>query len=231
MRRGKSVASVVLIAAVASAFAMPAASAKPATLTKPHAKKIAKHINVNHSDFPRAKVHPASSSDSDAKEANKFQKCVGLAVPFAQVNSPAFDTGKGSIYSSVTEFVTTPAVAVRDIHRADSEQARSCLKQELSDAASAVGAKKADITLTPVSQNAVDGLGAIYGLKYTVKYSVFGFSGTLHGWTIGFARGNAEVSLNEIGTADVPEANLQTPLNTLVARAEAKVPAAGLPTK
>jgi hypothetical protein len=228
MKSGRSVTSVVLVAAVASVAALPCATAGASTpLTKAHAKTIAKHINVRHSDFPRAKVHPAPASSDDKKQANAYQKCVGLAMPFAQVNSPAFDTGKGSIYSSVTEFVSTRAIAKRDSHRAASAKARTCLRQELNAAASQIGASKADVTLTPITVSPVAGIDVIYGTKYTVKYSVFGFSGTLHGWDIGFSRGNAEVSLNEIGTADVPVSNLYTPLNTLITRAKSKVPAKG----
>jgi hypothetical protein len=160
--------------------------------------------------------------------AKKFNKCAGLATPFAQANSDSFDNGNGAIYSSVAEFVSTRAVAKHDDGQAASAQARQCLKQELADAASAVGATQADVTLTPVSESPVAGLDAIYGLQYTVTFTVFGYHGTLHGWDIGFSRGNAEVSLNEIGTANVPAANLHAPLTTLIARAKNRVPAGGL---
>jgi hypothetical protein len=228
MRSGRSVAVVVLAAAVASGAAMPAASAHAATLTKAHAKTIAKRINFHAADFPGYKVHPYQSSKAGTAMAKKFNACAGLATPFAQANSATFDNGSGALYSSVTEFVSSRATAKRDVQRAATAKTRRCLKQELATVSQEAGATNSTVTLTPITETPVEGLDAISGLQYTVTFTIFGFSGTLHGWDINFSRGNSEVSLNEVGTANVPEANLHAPLATLVARAEQKVPAAGL---
>jgi hypothetical protein len=220
--------AIVAIAATAIAGSAVPASAHSASLTKAHAKTVAKRINFHASDFPGYKVHPYQSSKAGTAMAKKFNACAGLATPFAQANSAAFDNGHGAIYSSVTEFVRSRATAKRDVQRVATAKARQCFKQELSDVSDEAGASNATITVTPVSEAPVAGLAAISGLQYTATFTIFGFTATLHGWDVNFARGNSEVSLDEVGTATVSAATLQTPLSTLIARAKQRVPAAGL---
>jgi len=228
---GGKAAGVVLAAAVASSFALPAASASSAPLTKARAHKLAKHINLDASNFRGFKVHAYQSSKGAKATEKKYAACVGLAPVFAKAHSDAYDNGKGGIFSSVTEFVSSRSAARHDAKRAASQRARDCLKQEMTDVAKAVSAQDTKVTVTPVTEAAVAGIDAIYSVKYTATFTILGYHGTLHGWSIGISRGNAEVSLNEIGTMDVPRANLSNALSTLITRVKNKVPAKGLPVK
>ncbi|HVT64466.1 MAG TPA: hypothetical protein VHD81_04890 [Mycobacteriales bacterium] len=223
------VAGVVLAAAVASSVALPASASTP--LTKAHARNIAKHINVKSSDYPGFKVHPYQSSKGAKATEKKYDGCVGFAPAFVRAHSDSYDNGKGALFSSVTEFVSSRAVAQHDDELAASQKARDCFKQELMDIAKAVNASDTQVTVSPESEAPVAGMDAIYAMKYTATFTVIGYHGTLHGWSVGFSRGNVEVSLNEIGTMDVPRANLNNALATLQARLTAKIPADGRPVK
>jgi hypothetical protein len=197
-------------------------------MSKAQARTVAKHINLRSADFRGFKVHPYQSSEGAKKMQKQYDECVGLASPFARKHSDAFDNGRGGIFSSVTELVRSRAAAKRDSRLAASGRARQCLEQELKDVAAAANAKDTKITVTPVTESPVAGVDAIYAVKYTATFTVLGYHGTLHGWSIGFSRGNLEVSLNEIGTMDVPRPNLNNALATLIARAKSQVPATGL---
>lgn len=216
-------AAVVIGGSVASAA--PHATA----LTKTHAKTLAKAINFRASDFPGYTVHPAKSSSSDDAAGKQYAACVGTAPSFMNVSSAAFTNSSGYGFSSVTEFVASRALANRDAHRSASAHARKCLKDQLTAAATSAGASGFGITSEAVTVAPVAGLDTIYGAKFTVTFSIFGQTGHLYGYDVGFVRGNAEVSLAEIGTADVPQSVTNAPLAKLVARAKRYVPSNGLP--
>jgi hypothetical protein len=225
---GRSIAVGVLAAAVASSVALPTASASASRMTKAQARTVAKHVNLTSADFRGFKVHPYQSSKGAKATQKQYAECLGLAPVFARAHSDAFDNGRGGIFSSVTELVKSRAAAKRDSQLAASARARQCLQQELKSIAAAVNAKDTKITVSPVTEAPIAGLDAIYAVKYTATFTILGYHGTLHGWSIGFSRGNLEVSLNEIGTMDVPRQNLNNALATLVARAKSQVPEGGL---
>ncbi len=225
---GMRVAGVLLAAAVASSVALPAASAGTSPLTKKQARHVANYINVKPGDYSGFKVHPYQSSKGAKATEQKYDACVGLASPFVRVHSDSYDNGRGGVFSSITKFVSSRSVAQHDDQLMDSQQARDCWKQELQDIAKAVNAKDVKITVTPVDEPSVNGMDAVYAYKYTATFTVLSYSGTLHGWSVGFSRGNVEVVLNEIGTMDVPRANLNNALGRLQSRLTDKVPAKGL---
>lgn len=217
----------VVAGAVAVSAAVPVNAATP--MTKAQARAVATHINVRQSDFPGYTAHPYESSKDAKAIARKTAQCIGSAPVFAKVTSASYDNGNGAAFNSETEFVASRAAAKRDMARSTSAKARRCSEQALEDAAKQAGASTADVTLTPVSEAAVRGLDAISGVKITLTITAFGFHATLHGWAIGFSRGNAEVTLSEVGTPDLPESSLRPALAHLIARAKHQVPAKGLP--
>jgi hypothetical protein len=221
-------AGIVLAAAVASSVALTAASASTAPLTKDKARHIAKNINVKASDYSGFKVHPYQSSKGAKATEAKYDDCVGVANPFVRVHSDSYDNGRGALFSSVTKFVSSRAVAKHDDQLLASQNSRDCFKQELMDIAKAVNAQDTKVTVTAVDEAPVAGMDAVYAMKYTATFTVLGYHGKLHGWSVGFSRGNAEVTLNEIGTMDVPRANLNNALGRLFSRLTDKVPAKGL---
>jgi hypothetical protein len=227
----RTIAGVVLATAVVSSGALPAASANPAARTKAQARAVAKDVNLRSSDFRGFKVHPYQSSKGAKATDKRYAECVGFAPVFAKAHSDAFDNGRGGIFSSVTEIVSSRRAARHDSQLAASQRARDCLKREITDIAKAVNAKDVKVTVAPEAEAAVEGIDSIYGVKYTAVFTVLGYHGTLHGWSIGLARGNTEVSLNEVGTMDVPRANLDNALSALIGRVEGKVPTKGLPVR
>jgi hypothetical protein len=224
-------AGVALAVAVASSVASPAASASTTPLTKAQAREIAKYINVRAADYSGFKVHPYQSSKGAKATEQKYDDCAGVEPHFVRAHSDSYDNGRGALFSSVTKFVASRAAAKHDDRLMASQRARDCFKQELMDIAKAVNAKDTTVTVTPVSETPVEGLDAIYAMKYTATFTVLGYHGKLHGWSVGFSRGNVEVALNEIGTMDVPRANLNNALGRLFTRLKGKAPTKGLPVR
>ncbi len=222
--------TVVVLATAAVGGASFQASAT-APLTKAQARSIAKHINVHQSDFPGYTAHPYERTKEGDAIAKKTAKCTGSAPMFVSQNSAAYDDGNGSAFSSVTEFVYSRAAARHDAKISSTAHARHCGERAIEQAAKDGGASDADVTLTPVSRDAVKGLDAMNGLKITMKFSALGFHTTLHGWAISFTRGNAEVTITEIGTADRPISVLDAPLTKIIGRAKHRVPVKGLPVQ
>ncbi|HVT22225.1 MAG TPA: hypothetical protein VHE57_12655 [Mycobacteriales bacterium] len=212
-----------LIASVAPASAHPSAAA----LTKARATSIATAINLKSSDFPDYSVTPYQPSAQEKAEDKRVAKCVGEQPEFVDVTSAEFDNSDGYGFSSETSFVSSLAAVKTDARRATSAHARSCFKQELQAAATEAGASSAKVTVTPVHESAVSGLDAVFAMKFAVTFSVLGQNASLYGYDFGFGRGNAEVSLTEIGSADVPASASTQTLATLVSRAKHNVPAAG----
>ncbi len=217
----------VLAAAVATTASLPAAAVSHAPLSKPQARTVAKHINLRQTDFPGYTAHPHHRSKGGTALAKEYAACRGVVPKVAEVTSPAF-AGNGVGFYSVTRFVASRAAAQHDSQLAVSEQARDCLKRELKEIATAIGASDAQVTLTPVAEGPVKGIDAISAIQITVDWTAYGFHGTLHGWVVNFQRGNAEVTLDELGTTNVAQSAVQVPLSHLIARAKHRVPAGGL---
>ncbi|HVV75092.1 MAG TPA: hypothetical protein VHC43_03575 [Mycobacteriales bacterium] len=228
---GGPTTTLFLAAVVAAGVALPATSAASAPLTKAQARSIAKHVNLRATDFPGYTSHPYQSSKSARATDRQYADCVGLAPAFAKVHSPSYDDGSSAIYSSVTEFVTSRKTAQRDDRRSASANARACLNKELLDIANGVGSTSTQVTVTPVAESPVAGLDAIYADRWSATYTVVGYTGTLHGWVVGFSRGNVEASLDEIGTTEVAESKLQAPFTAVAGRLKQKVAVQGVPVR
>lgn len=223
------------VGGIGIAVTMVALSAVPASartpITKAQARAIAAKINFRASDFPGYSVTPYKPSASEKAADAKYSKCVGAAPSFIETTSAEFDNPDGYGYSSGLSFVASVATVKQDERRIASAHARKCLEAELNDAAAEAGAPDTDVTLTPLHEAPVAGLDAIFGYKFTIAVKVVGQEVDLHGFLIGFGRGNAEVSLTEIGTADLPQSATNSALATLISRAKRQIPAEGFALK
>lgn len=218
-------------AAMVAAAATPATASKAKSISKAKARTIAARINLHSSDLPGYSVQSYKSSSAATNVEKAYEKCVGVAARLVDVNSNAFTNSGGYGFTSASSFVASAAAAKRDIRRVASAHGRQCLKQTFQSAASGVGASSSSVTVSPLSEATRSGLGAIFAVKITASFTIFGYSATLHGYEIGFTRGNAEVELDEIGAADKPQSINDAPLAALISRAKHNVPAAGLAIK
>ncbi|HVW81858.1 MAG TPA: hypothetical protein VHB69_13050 [Mycobacteriales bacterium] len=229
MKPSKTLAITALAVAATIGSALPAsAHTASAPISKAKARSIAKAINLRASDFPGYRATPYHETASDKAEDAKFEKCVGAAPDFVSVTSPEFDNQSGYGFSSSASFVASVQTVKQDLRRSTNARAQKCIKQELAAAAAQAGASNPKVTLTRVSESSVPGLDAIFGFKFSMAFTVVGQTEHLYGYELDFGRGNAEVSLTEIGTANVAKSVCTSPLATLISRAKQQVPASGL---
>jgi hypothetical protein len=225
-------AVVVIAGAVIGGAAVPANAAARATpITKAKATAVATRINFHASDFPGYSVTPYQPSAAEKAEDKRTEKCVGAAPEPVNVSSSAFSDSSGNGYSSETDFVASIAAAKQDAKLAKNAHSQQCLDQELEAATTAAGASDPKSTLTPITETPVAGLDAFFGYQITITFTVLGQQSALYGYDIGFARGNAEVTFEEIGATNLPQSATRQPLAVLISRAKQQVPAAGLPIK
>jgi hypothetical protein len=229
MKSSKTLAITALaIAGTIGAAAPASAHSAAAPLTKARATSIAKAINLRASDFPGYKVTPYKETASDKAEDKRFSACIGSVPEFVDVTGAEFDNSSGYGFSSEVGFVSSVATLKADAKRNNSAHAQQCIKQELDAAAQQAGASNPTVTLTKLSEGPVAGLDATFGFRFSISFTVVGQTAHIYGYNYGFGRGNAEISMTEIGTTAVPEKQNVQPLAVLISRAKQQVPANGL---
>ena len=229
-RIGSSVVVSVAALAVLGMTAVPASAAT--TVTKAQARAIAAKINFTAADFPGYHVTPYKPTASDRAENARLQKCIGGAPDLVDVSAAEFDnptTGDG--YSSETSFVASPAAVKKDASRIVSTHAQQCIKQEFAVGVNQEGGSKTKVSLSPINEPSVSGLNAVFGYRLAITTTIGGHRLTLHGYLLGFGRGNAEVSFTEFGPGTVSESSTNSLVATLADRAKHEVPASGFTIK
>jgi hypothetical protein len=230
MKSSKTLAIAALAVAGTIGAAAPAsAHSAAASITKAKATSIANAINFKASDFPGYKVTPYKATAQDKASEKRFQACIGGKPALVDVTGAEFDNSNGYGFSSEVAFVPSVAALKADAKRNGTAHALQCIRQQLNAAAKEAGASNPKITLARLSEGAVSGLDATFGFKFSISFTVVGQTAHLYGYDYGFGRGNAEVSMTEIGTTAVAEKTNVKPLAILIKRAEQQVPANGLP--
>jgi hypothetical protein len=230
MKSSKTLAIAALAVAGTIGAAAPAsAHSAAASVTKAKATSIANAINFSASDFTSAyKETPYQPTASDKAAQKRFEACVGGKPALVDVTGAEFDNSGGYGFSSEVAFVSSVAALKADAARNSTAHAQQCIKQQLSAAAEEAGASNPKITLTRLSEASVSGLDATFGFKFSIAFTVVGQTAHIYGYNYGFGRGNAEVSMTEIGTTAVAEKTNIKPLAILIKRAEQQVPAGGI---
>jgi hypothetical protein len=230
MKSSKTLAIAALAVAGTIGAAAPAsAHSAAAPITKAKATSIANAINFKASDFTSAYKETAyQPTASDKATQKKFQACIGGKPALVDVTGAEFDNSNGYGFSSEVAFVPSVAALKADAKRNSTSHALQCIRQQLNAAAKEAGASNPKITLARLSEGPVSGLDATFGFKFSIAFTVAGQTAHIYGYDYGFGRGNAEVSMTEIGTTAVPESTNVKPLEKLIARAEQQVPANGI---
>jgi hypothetical protein len=221
--------TALAIAGTIGAAAPASAHSAAASISKAKATAIANAINFTASDFTSAyKATPYTETAADRASQKQFDACIGDKPNPVDVTSAEFDNPGGYGFSSEVAFASSVAALKADAKKNNTAHAQQCIKTQLASAAKQAGASNAKIALTKLQESPVKGLDAGFGYHFTITFSVAGQSIALYGYNYGFGRGNAEVSMTEIGTANIAEKNNVKPLAKLIARAEAQVPTSGL---
>jgi hypothetical protein len=227
-RAGVSLAVVVL--ATGGGIAL----ASRRTVTHGEAQAVATAINLRHGDLPSLKKESNSVSALDKRLTAQLIACVGdapLSEAFATVSSPDFvgPAPSSVTVSSQTEIFPSASVVNHDLAAGRRPQALTCLARYAESALLPLLPKGVTVTThgawLPTSVSGTDGAS---GVRITVvlheKQGAATENVPVYIDDIGFAYGQAEVSLSVGSTSSVPSSSLEHRLEALlVARAQASI--------
>ena len=229
-RAGVGVALAVVVLATGGGIAL----ASHRTVTRGEAHGVATAINLRHADLPSLKEESNPVSAQDRRLTAQLHACVGEAPPseaFAAVSSPSF---VGPAPSSVTmrsqtQIFPSASVVDHDLAAGRRPRALTCLAG-YAESASRQAVPK-DVTVTTHAAwlpTEVSGTDGVSGVRVTVVLHETQGTTTenlpVYIDAIGFAYGQAEVSLSVTSTSTVPSTSLESRLEALlVARAKVSI--------
>jgi hypothetical protein len=233
-RRTRRTAAAALAAACVlgalAAAALAAAAAKP--VSPANATAVATAVNLRHSDVPTLKAQSNPITAQQRQQNAKLSACIGESPPsklLADVQSqdfvgPSPDT---LTISSETQIEPTVSAVTNDLAAIHRPLALSCLQSGLSKVLATSAPKGSTYTLSIARLAAtLPGTSGVAAVRVTATFHVKDGSKTVtvpaYIDDLGFAYGQAEISLNVISTLQPPSATLETKLAlTLIARAHA----------
>jgi hypothetical protein len=227
-RRPAVVAVVVAACLLAAAAAL--AAAKP--VTPANAKAVATAMNLRSSDLPTLKVQANPVTAQDRQNNAQMSACIGETPPskaFADVQSSNFVGPSPDTLTISSEAQIQPSVAAvtSDLAAIHRPTALTCLQKALVKALATTAPKGSTYTVSTARLPAtLPGTTGVAAVRVTAIFHVKSGSKTVtvpaYIDDIGFAYGQAEVSLNVISTLQAPSASLETKLaELLVTRAHA----------
>jgi hypothetical protein len=227
-------AAAALTVAVATAVTGVALAAHR-TIARPQAKAVATAINLRHGDLPGYAQHPNPITKQEEQIDAQLSKCTGTsqdAAALAKVQSPSFDS-PGAVTVSVgsTAMIATSAsVVASDLKAVSGPKALDCIGNELRSQLKASLAGKATLISLHGSKIAsvVSGSDGTFAYRFAFVLGVKQGKKTIdvpaYGDFIGFAWGQAEVSLSVETELTPPPAALERRLAALlVTRAHAAI--------
>ncbi|MGA2970842.1 MAG: hypothetical protein ABSE75_13690 [Acidimicrobiales bacterium] len=220
-RTGERIWPAVSIAVTILAVAAPVALAGLRTIKRADAVTVANAISIRHSDVPTLKQQSNPTTPASDTSGAALTACAG-GVPaskaFANTQSPAFVTANDSLtISSETEILPSVALVATDFAAFERPLALTCLHSLLSKE---LGGEfpKSDKVKTTVARfpSVISGVGKSFGLRFaivvTVKQGGKSVSVAVYDDVVGFAYGQAEVTLNVQTTLTPPSATLERSL-------------------
>jgi hypothetical protein len=218
------------IAALVTAAGVDAALAAHKTISRSSAKAVATAVNLRQGDLATLKQQSNPVTPSDRQSTAALDACIGETPPgrfYADVDSPDFvgPLPTQLTISSETEILPSAALVASDLAAIRRPRALSCLKSALRKALVSSAPKGSTFTVSiarlPVTLAGTDGVAAV---RVTAVFRVKQGSSTVTvpGYIddIGFAYGQAEVSLDVFSTTAPPSSALEARLaRVLVARA------------
>jgi hypothetical protein len=229
LRARRSAAFVGVLAALACLAVATGALAAAKAVSPAAAKGVATAINLRHSDLPTLKVQGNPVTAQDRQNNAKLAACIGETPPgkaLADVDSsnfvgPAPDT---LTISSEAQIQPSTAAVASDLAAIRRPAALSCLQSALVKALATTAPKDSTYTVSTARLSAtLSGTTGVAAVRVTAIFHVKQGSKTVtvpaYIDDVGFAYGQAEVSLNVISTLQPPSAKLETKLaELLVAR-------------
>jgi hypothetical protein len=228
-------ASVGALLVVLIAVAAHGAFASVRTVTRADATGLATAISIRHSDLPTFKQQSNPVTPQQQRLTAQATSCAGGVPPstaYANTQSPAFvSSGQPSVtVASSVEILPSASLVAKDFAAIERPSGWHCLVSEFRSAVSPSLPKGDAITNTAVTRvpSLVSGAGATIMLRMTFDVSVRDGTSTVtvpvYVDQIGFADGQAEVTLEVQSTSVKPSASLERRLaGLLVTRARAAI--------
>jgi hypothetical protein len=218
------------IAAAVLAVAAPAALAAFRTITRAEAVAVATAISIRHSDLPTLKQQGNPTTPANDTSSAQLTACAG-GVPaskaFANTQSPSFVTANDALtINSDTEILPSVALVATDFAAFERPLALTCLHSLLSKELRGEFPKR-DKVKTTVARfpSVISGVGESFGLRFVIvvalKQGGKTVSVAIYDDVVGFAYGQAEVTLNVQTTLTPPSKSLERSLGAaLLKRAQ-----------
>jgi len=210
-----------------------AALASHRTISRSQAQSVAVAISLRHSDLPTLGQHSNPITAQERSLNAQLTACIGgvaESMALAEAQSPSFGAGSSSVtINSDTEILPSAALVANDLAAITGSRGLPCLQAELGRQLRASAAKGETLTIhgAPLP-SVVSGSDGTFAIRFSVV--VRATSGTttvsvpLYADFIGFAYGQAEVSLDVVQTGSKPSAAIERQLAALlVARARAAI--------
>jgi hypothetical protein len=223
---------VVAVLLVGGGFAL----GSQRTITRSNARAVATAINLRAGDLPDLKAEPAKPESAQGKRLiAQSVKCLGLAPPsedLAEVESASFAHSTASTSLSVssdTSILPSASVVANDLAAERLPHALTCDQVDVGGLVRP--SLPHDVTATieaarlPVALSGTDGVNAVrVTVVLRTKQGPATVSGEIYIDVVGFAYGQAEVTLNIESAFALPSSSLETRLLTLlVERARAAI--------
>jgi hypothetical protein len=215
------------------ALGTPVALAAIPTITRSHALAVANAISLRHSDLPTLTQEPNPNTPQDQQSTAALTKCAG-GVPdteaFANTQSDNFVSSNQSLtISSGTEILPTTALVAKDFAAIGRPRALTCVL-DLLGAALRASLPKTDKATSSIARIAsvVPSIAESEAIRLDIVVHVPKGKSTvnvpIYSDVIGFAYGQAEISMNVQQTLTPPSASFERRLAALLlARAQAAI--------
>jgi hypothetical protein len=228
----RTVAAAALASACLLAGAAAAALAAAKQVSPANATAVATAVNLRHSDLPTLKAQGNPITSQQRQQNAKLTACIGETSPsklLADVQSqdfvgPSPDT---LTISSETQIEPTVAAVTNDLAAIHRPLALTCLRSQLGAALATSAPKNSNYSISIARLPAtLPGTSGVAAVRVTATFHVKEGSKTVtvpaYIDDVGFAYGQAEISLNVVSTLEPPSATLETKLaELLIARAHA----------
>ena len=222
------------IAALLTAVGVDAALAAHKTISRSGAAAVASAINLRHSDAPALKQQSNPLTPADRQSSAAVAACIGETPPgkdYTDMQSPNFvgPSPTQLTISSETQILPSAALVASDLAAIRRPKALSCLKNALGKALATTAPKGSTYTVSvarlPATLPGTDGVAAVRVIAvFRIKSGSKTVTVPAYIDDVGFAYGQAEISLNVISTTAPPSSKLETSLAVLlVDRARAAI--------
>jgi hypothetical protein len=224
--------AATLAAACLLAGGAAAALAAAKQITPANAKAVATAVNLRQSDVPTLKAQSNPITAQQRQDNAELSACIGETPPselLADEQSPNFvgPSPDTLTVSSETQIEPSVAAVTKDLAAIHRPLALTCLRSDLAKALASSAPKGGSYTVSISRLSAtLPGTSGVAAVRVTAIFHVKEGSKTVtvpaYVDDVGFAYGQAEISLNAISVLQPPSATLETKLAlALVARAHA----------